>query len=345
MNERSIETSHEWRDWLSGIGASQIVVLTDANTHRHCYQYFKTQYLSTFPHHVFTLAAGENHKTLSAAEDIWGNLLTIGADKKTLLIALGGGVICDLGAFTAAAFKRGIAHAHVPTTHLAMVDAALGGKSAVNYGGYKNQLGFFHPAQAILTDVAFLKTLPEREAELGAAETLKHAAIADADFWQKLKQVNLSEIASSAAIIKQSALVKKNIVATDLRDSGPRQLLNFGHTTGHAIEALALEQNQPMHHGEAVALGCQIEAHIAAQMGLLNPAEAAEVANQFSRISTTLPPNLRAPESLWRFALSDKKNENGEVVFTLLKAIGQGVIGQRPSFEQFSIALNHAARG
>ncbi|RMG40345.1 MAG: 3-dehydroquinate synthase [Candidatus Dadabacteria bacterium] len=274
--------------------------------------------------------AGETHKNVSSLEKIWGRLLAGGFDRKSLVINLGGGLVGDLGGFAAACYMRGIDFIQCPTTLLAQVDAAVGGKVGVNFGGAKNIVGSFAQPVAVIIDTLLLKTLPGRELRAGMAEVIKHALIAGGDYFN-LVQNNIGRDILSCdleALIEGSCKIKADIVNQDEKETGLRKVLNFGHTAGHAFEMLLVGQNNEplLLHGEAVALGMLVEARISNLIGLLPQHELDVIVDLVNGagFEITLQQQL-AFSAVRRLMLKDKKNERGNIRWTLLKSIGDPV--------------------
>src|SRR5699024_190826 len=247
---------------LTEIAPSQIIVLTDENTKRDCLPIFHLKLSEKIEYKHICIPAGEEYKNLSTCNKIWQALSEAGADRESLLINLGGGVICDLGGFVAATYMRGIRWINIPTTLLSMVDASVGGKTGVDFNGLKNLIGIVRNPDIVGVDSTFLKTLSLRELRSGLAEMLKHALLTDLKYWNELKQIDFKTFTSITSYIYQSITIKKSIVSQDRYESGIRKQLNFGHTVGHAIETFFLHKNTPILHGEAVAAGIIIELYI-----------------------------------------------------------------------------------
>lgn len=271
------------------------------------------------------LKSGEEHKNLVAVEKIWAFYQKNHCSRNTLSIHLGGGVLGDLGGFAAATFKRGMPFLHIPTTLLSMVDAAIGGKTGFNYGKVKNLIGAFQMPEAIAVEPAFLKTLPNRFLASGYAEIFKHALIADADLWQKLiplKQADIPEM----SLIQKAQQTKLHIVAEDPEEKGCRKLLNYGHTIGHALEAISQTTAQPLQHGEAIAIGMQVENQMACELGHLDKA-ACQAIN--TKLQSFFPRKYALTEAEWTdflfFIQNDKKNRGKELNFTFLEGVGKGI--------------------
>ena len=266
------------------------------------------------------IKAGEQHKNLQTVQRIWKTRMKHHADRNALIINLGGGVITDLGGFTASTYKRGIKFINVPTTLLAMVDAAIGGKTGIDFGGAKNQIGTFSEAEEVLIDPVFLETLPDRELRSGLAEMLKYGFIADA----KLQEINLENYQD---FIVRSAKIKREIVSKDPTEKGLRKILNFGHTIGHAIESYSLTTDYSLLHGEAVALGMVAALWLSVkQVGLDE-----KVLRDFEK---RLPMLLSETETVLSevdiepilgYLVHDKKNKGEKPQFVLLEAVGKPI--------------------
>jgi 3-dehydroquinate synthase len=274
------------------------------------------------------LPDGEAFKTWESLNAIFAALLAAQADRGTVLVALGGGVIGDLTGFAAATYQRGIAHVQVPTTLLAQVDSSVGGKTAINHPLGKNMIGAFHQPSAVMADTATLATLPERELASGLAEVVKYGAIFDIEFlgWleRNAERLLAREAPALAEAIRRSCEIKAAIVAADERESGVRALLNFGHTFGHAIESAAGYGN--ILHGEAVATGMAMAARFSARTGRMALGDAQRLIALLERLR--LPVNApRFRREVWlEYMGRDKKNEGGRVTLILLDALGRAAI-------------------
>ncbi|MCK6694924.1 MAG: 3-dehydroquinate synthase, partial [Thermoanaerobaculia bacterium] len=249
--------------WLRKHDYSQIFMVTDENVRQYCLSVFlqKAGLPASVP--LVVIPAGEWHKNLSAGEQIWQAMFNARLDRKALVINLGGGVIGDMGGFCAATFKRGVDFIQVPTTLLAMTDAAIGGKLGVDFQGIKNAVGVFRNPAAVFADPLFLQTLPPRELRSGFAEVIKHALIGDPVLWEKIRNIPAGRLGAGNAdwsdLLHASIAVKVRVVTEDPLEKGIRALLNFGHTIGHAIESYFLNTDDPLTHGEAVAIGMVCE--------------------------------------------------------------------------------------
>lgn len=310
--------------FLSHKNHSKLFVLVDENTHSFCLQSFLSLIAFDKTIEIIEIESGEIHKNIETVVEIWQILSDYQADRHALMINLGGGVITDLGGFVASTYKRGIDFVQVPTTLLSMVDAAIGGKNGIDLGFLKNQVGTITRPQLVLILPTFLNTLDKRQWRSGLAEMLKHGLIYSKNHWNKLKNLENLTIEDLSFLIKESAEIKSTIVSKDPNEQGLRKILNFGHTLGHAIESYALENEsiEPLLHGEAIATGMILEAHISFQMGYL-------LKEDFNEIYVVLAKYFEKPkfelsfEKLENYMLNDKKNRDGQLKFVLLYEIGQ----------------------
>ena len=306
---------------------SSVHVLCDQNTYAHCWP--KINNASELSgSNVIVIEPGESNKTLTTCRKVWNALVDNGADRNSLFISLGGGVVTDLGGFCASTFMRGMHFAHVPTTLMGQTDAAIGGKQGVDFGKLKNYLGVISAPGFIVVDTTFLQTLPERELRNGFAETIKHAIIGDRDFLQEIADLALDTIPGNTELVARSIKVKQSFVEGDVHDRGQRASLNFGHTIGHAIESAAMGTKSPLLHGESVALGMLAEASISVeQCGLPE--------NDYNKISELITAHFGDvsakgldAEEVVKLLGKDKKRQGKDVKFALLEAIGRPLTGQ-----------------
>ncbi|MBT8324295.1 MAG: 3-dehydroquinate synthase [Winogradskyella sp.] len=313
-------------DHIHSSNYSNIFVLVDENTKEHCLRYFcNSLKISITTIKVLTIEAGEVYKTIDTCVSLWQSLTDNNADRKSLLINLGGGVITDLGGFVACTFKRGINYVNIPTSLLAMVDASVGGKTGVDLGVLKNQIGVISNAEMVLIDSAFLKTLPKEQMVSGFAEMLKHGLIYDSNYWKSL--MNLTELNHQFldSLILRSIEIKHQVVSTDPNESGLRKILNFGHTIGHAIESYFLNINnrRSLLHGEAIAIGMVVEAYMSLKLQGLQLEELhqikATILKWFGQ-EHIKPIDYEPIIDLMRF---DKKNSHGKIKYVLINSIGK----------------------
>jgi len=305
---------------------SKIFLLVDENTFEHCVPQLISQVKFLEHAEIIEIESGEDNKTLEVCYQIWKTLSEYKADRNSLLINLGGGVITDMGGFIASTFKRGIGFINIPTTLLSQIDASVGGKVGVDFEGLKNMIGVFNEAEATFIFPEFLKTLDKRQMLSGYAEALKHALIVDAQYWEQLKEGMLSNADNWYNLICKSIEIKNQIVKKDPNEKNERKLLNFGHTVGHAIESYSLENDMlPLFHGESVAVGMICEAYISHQKMELSKKELDNICNTLLNFYS---PYMLSGEFHQYVELMkhDKKNENSEINFTLLNAIGEGVV-------------------
>ncbi|WP_017731193.1 3-dehydroquinate synthase [Nafulsella turpanensis] len=301
---------------------SQLAVLTDEHTSRHCLPKIKRALPESFT--SIEIQSGEENKNLQSCSHIWEALTSTGFDRKGILINLGGGVLTDMGGFCAATYKRGIRFINIPTTLLSQVDASVGGKLGIDFMGFKNHIGLFQEAEAVLIDADFLSTLPLQELRSGYAEVVKHALIADAHHWQQLQEKDWQQ-QDWQQIIRHSIGLKQQITLADPREKGLRKILNFGHTIGHAVESYFLENGPKLLHGEAVAIGMVAEAYLSYLKTGLSAEELQNCCSYISEIFPLASIPESAFEQLISLALQDKKNERGIIHCTLLSQVGKAV--------------------
>ena len=336
MSEISAENSvhfntegyQKFNQFLKEKNFTKIFVLVDTNTHIHCLAPFMQKLESETPVEVLEIEAGEENKTLETCSGLWEALSELGGDRKSLLVNLGGGVITDLGGFVAAAFKRGISCVHFPTTLLAMVDAALGGKNGVNLGALKNQVGVIKKPEMVVADTSFLSTLNAAEMRSGLAEMLKHGLIADEDYWNRLNSLGNLDLNDLEGLIKESVVIKEKVVQQDPFEKGLRKSLNFGHTLGHAIESYFLEQQDKdkLLHGEAVAAGMVLAAYLSSEIEGFPNKDRDIIRQNIISLYGRIHLNEEDQEKIIDLLKFDKKNEGGKINFVLLRKIGDPIV-------------------
>lgn len=316
------------------------VVIIDENVSDLWLEFLITSFSGLEKAEIIVLPAGEENKVLEICNQVWTALSEYEIGRNDLIINVGGGVITDLGGFIAATFKRGMAFINVPTTLLSQVDASVGGKTGIDLGPYKNQIGVFADADYVFIDPRFLTTLPAIEIESGFAEMLKHGLIAFKTYWEELKKINPVENPQGLlAKIRASVSIKRDIVAKDHKEGGIRKTLNFGHTIGHALEGYCLSQNNAIPHGYGVAWGMVAESYISLEMKLISKTEFNEIDTFIRSIYPPLALNQDAIPALESIMRNDKKNKSGIMQFTLLKGIGATVYDQKVSSETIQKAL------
>lgn len=284
---------------------------------------------------------GEEHKNLDTVKEIYRFLIEEGFDRKDLLLALGGGVVGDTTGYAAATYLRGIDFVQVPTTLLAQADSSIGGKTGVDFDGYKNMVGAFKMPKLVYMNLRVLTTLEDRQFFSGFGEVMKHGLIKDAMFYEWLIE-NMYEICERDLNVLQEMLirsctVKKLVVEKDPTEQGDRALLNFGHTIGHAIEKA---KHFELYHGECVALGAVAAAYISWKRELISMEEYYEIRDMFVPFNLPISVDDINPEEILRLTKSDKKMESGKIKFVLLKKIGKAVIDNTVTDEEILAAIN-----
>jgi 3-dehydroquinate synthase len=299
----------------------KLVIVTDENVfklHSSKFEGFTT----------IQLPAGEEFKQQRTVDDIISKLLELEADKQTILVGVGGGVITDMTGYAASIYKRGIKLVQVPTSILAMVDASVGGKNGVDVGPYKNMVGTVYQPDLLLFDYSFLDTLPEEEWVNGFAEIIKHACIKDADFFDFLSSKTLDDFRKDktllAALIEKNVAIKTTVVLKDEFETGDRKLLNFGHTIGHAIENI-----YQLPHGHAVSIGMLAACRISEEINNFSSIEKEKLANLLQRYHLPVEFSFDK-ENIWKILVMDKKRSNDSMSFILLDTIGKAVIKPIP---------------
>lgn len=301
---------------------ARIVVLCDENTHAHCLPPLAENVPSLSEYEIVEIPAGEEYKNLDTCRQIWESLSDLHADRRTLLVNLGGGVVSDMGGFAASCYMRGIPFVNIPTTLLAQVDASVGGKTGVDLGGIKNIVGCFALPEMVVVSPVFLSSLPQREVLSGFAEMLKHGLIRSRAHWQALSGSKDFSLEETAHLVYDSIRIKYDVVREDPKEKGVRKVLNFGHTIGHAVESYFMDTDAPISHGHAVAIGMVCESWLSAQLSTLEvgfpPALREYVKGLYG--PTHLPEE--AVETMVETMRHDKKNTHRGINFTLLQQVG-----------------------
>lgn len=308
----------------------KIFILVDENTKTACLPFISDHVPALKEAAILEIESGEKNKSISTCEKLWTRLTEKSADRSTLLMNLGGGVIGDVGGFIASTYMRGIDFINIPTTLLSMVDASSGGKNGINFSGLKNQVGTFTKPAAVFISPSFLKTLPERELKSGFAEVIKHALIADKEKWNELKQVESFTDLNWEQLISHSVSIKNKIVNADFKERNKRKTLNFGHTVGHALESYSAKHHpDPLKHGEAILFGMIAEIFLSQKVLGFPEHEADEVISFLQKHIRHFSGNIDT-DGIMELILADKKNEQRAVNFVLLSKVGEPVINQRP---------------
>lgn len=302
---------------------SNVFVLTDKNVG----PLYLPLILSAIPikKTAFTLPAGEKTKNIDTVKQIWEAMHTAHCDRKSLVLIVGGGVLADMGGFAASTYMRGLDFINIPTTLLSQVDASIGGKLGIDFAGIKNLIGTFTSPKGIIIDTQTLSSLPKRELLSGLSEVIKYGLIYDKRFFEKVTSKHFMEFTRQELlkILTKACKIKAKIISSDTSEQGSRKILNFGHTIGHAIEAVRLDTDAPLLHGEAVSVGMVAEAKISQLMGYITEEEVALIKKSLDKMwlpTTVTDINV---EKVMEKMLSDKKNAKGEIHFVLLESIGK----------------------
>ena len=320
---------------------SSIYILVDSNTQDKCSRFLSEKIEADVRIEWIEIEPGEESKTILTCSEIWKTLSETGADRKSLLINLGGGIVTDIGGFVASSFKRGIDFVHIPTTLLGMVDAAIGGKNGVNLDNLKNQIGIIRPPQLVVVDVGYLSTLPSEEMRSGLAEMLKHGLIANEDYLDSFKELSQFHIDKLPELIRDSIRIKTKIAEKDPFEDGLRMALNFGHTLGHAIESYQMESpsKTKLLHGEAVAIGMILALKLSADILQFSKEKCDKASQLISQYFKTVTFNSEDVTNVKTYLKHDKKNSNGNINFVLLEKIGQPKLNCRVSDDQINKAF------
>lgn len=318
---------NSWSELISNPKYHNIVVLIDENVSELYLEYFLTTFPALSKAEIICVPAGEENKCLEICAQVWASLSEYRITRKDLIINIGGGVTTDMGGFIASCYKRGVDFINVPTTLLSMVDASVGGKTGIDFEGFKNQIGTFAEPVHVFIDPRFLKTVSKEELQSGFAEMLKHGLIASESHWNKLLTLgDIEEV--SADLIKDSVQIKYNVVEQDPREASIRKTLNYGHTIGHAIESYLLESNQALPHGYCVGIGMVLENLISEKLGLLSDKDCKSINDELLKLYPLPSLKSEATSQILQLCLQDKKNEGGLVRMSLIDKIGSCLFDQ-----------------
>ncbi len=309
---------------------SNIFIIVDTYTNELCLPKLLPNIETELTIEIIEFEPGEHNKNIETCIQIWNVLTELGGDRKSLIINLGGGVVTDLGGFVASTFKRGIDFINIPTTLLSMVDASVGGKTGVDLGNLKNQIGVINVPQMVLIDSQYLESLPKNELRSGLAEMLKHGLIFDKTYWEKFLDMKILDFSDFDELIYRSVEIKNEIVIQDPTEKHIRRALNFGHTLGHAIESYFLENENKttLLHGEAIAIGMILESYISLHKNLITEQEYFQIKNTLKDIYDEVIFEDNDIEPILELLIHDKKNEYGNIQFALIEGIGKIKINQ-----------------
>ena len=320
----------EIQEFLQTMNYDRLFILTDENTQLKCYPL--VQDIPAFQEaFIITVKPDDTHKNIEQLSHIWAQLSSHGASRNSLLINLGGGMITDMGGFAGATFKRGMQTINIPTTLMASVDAAVGGKTGINFNGLKNEIGSFYPPACVFISGEFLKTLDRDNLLSGYAEMMKHALISSMDAYASVFLFDLDAPINYDffnRMIAQSVAIKQRIVEEDPKELNIRKALNFGHTIGHAYESLSFKQGMPLLHGQAVAAGMISELYLSHKQCGFPMEKLSQVVYYIKAYYPAFVFDCKEYETLYELMTHDKKNEDGKINFTLLANIGEVRINQ-----------------
>ena len=348
MSQRVIISTHLESELVTALAECEhdkLFVLTDTTTQELCLPVIKNFY--SLKHiQVITIPASDSHKDIESLMMVWKGLQEGGASRHSCMINLGGGMVTDLGGFAASTFKRGINFINIPTTLLAMVDASVGGKTGINFGGLKNEVGVFNDSKYVILDTEFLKTLDAENICSGYAEMLKHGLISDEKMWAELVGFDLAhpDLQQLQRMVGDSVAVKERIVEQDPHEHGIRKALNLGHTFGHAFESWALKR-KPVLHGYAVAFGLIPELYLSVMKTGFPTEKMRQTVNFIKEYYGSLPITCDDYDELIELMRHDKKNQDGIINFTLLGGIGDIRINQSATIDEIKEAFDFFREG
>jgi 3-dehydroquinate synthase len=332
--------------------SNQIFILVDENTKIHCLPGLQSFVPRLQNAEVIEVKSGDIWKSINSAVHVWSMLSKKNADRDSVLVNLGGGTISDLGGFVAATYKRGITYMNVPTTLLAMTDAAIGGKTGINLNNMKNQIGVFALPRAVFIYTGFLRTLDKHHLLNGIAEVLKYGLILDEGLWKKISRMDFQKLLDEPFrdsmwddLIKKTVITKSDIAEKDFRDMKERKYLSFGHTYGHAFETYAMNENlDGLSHGHAVALGMICESYLSTLKTGLKQKDLNEIVSVITSNYSLFPLSTDSYQKIIDIIKVDKKSIQGKIAFTLLKSPGNAMINQFCTQEMMEETLDFYSR-
>ncbi len=322
------EAYNQLNNYLIDNQINKIFVLVDENTNIHCLPKFTAKISNTIEIVTIIIKAGEINKNITTCIQVWKKLTELQADRKSLMINLGGGMVTDLGGFVASTFKRGVNFINIPTTLLSMVDASVGSKTGVDLDNLKNLIGLFSNPEMVVIDPTFLETISEREIKSGVAEIIKYGLTFNPKLLDDIKHDKWKSINNLNDIIHQSIGIKNKVVLEDFKETNLRKALNYGHTVGHAIESYFLEHQvlENLLHGEAVAIGMVVEAYVSKKLYGFPINELESLKNYILKTYGKITIEKEHYTAILDLMKHDKKNINGVVKYILLKNVGEFVL-------------------
>lgn len=329
------------QDAINAVGPDRLFVLCDDTTAQLCWP--KVNGFGCMKDaKLITIAAGDTNKSLEAIAHVWSELQQGGASRHSMMVNLGGGMVTDLGGFAASTFKRGIHFVNIPTTLLSLVDASVGGKTGINFGGLKNEIGVFNTADVVILDTQFLATMDNDNMCSGYAEMLKHGLINNKEMLAELLRFDISnpDLKELQRMVAESVQVKEHVVEVDPLEHGLRKALNLGHTVGHAFESFAMEKEQPVLHGHAVAYGIICELFMSCVKTGFPQDVMRQVVNYIKEYYGKMTITCDDYPTLFELMTHDKKNTAGKINFTLLSDVGGIEINQTATREEIYEALD-----
>ena len=328
-----LESISRLHDFISNLKPSKIFILVDHNTKKHCLPILFKHNPDLINCHIIDIGLGESIKSISNFQLVCKVLISKDIDRNSLILNLGGGVICDFGGFVSSVLKRGVCFINVPTSLMSQVDASIGGKVALNLGEHKNQIGLFSNPNSVIIYPPFLSSLPQEHILSAHSEIYKYALIYDAYLWEKISVMGLLDMSQLNTIIHKCVEIKTTIVELDYHDFNVRRKLNFGHSIGHAIESVFLNQNKPISHGFALSIGIICETYIS----YLKYGFSQNILNRVAEVILSIFPSISLHSTednlILEYLKSDKKNLQGLLNFTLIKDIGVAEVNC-PVFEK-----------
>lgn len=324
---------------IAELNPTKIFVIVDENTKHHCLPIFKENFTEEFL--TIEIESGERNKTIESSRYIWDHLIRLKADRSSLIINLGGGVIGDMGGYCASCYMRGLRFIQIPTTLLSMVDASVGSKLGIDYQGHKNIIGLFNDPELVWIQTSFLDTLSKRQLKSGFAEVIKHSLVSDTLDFEKLSTTHVNETHITESLVYNSIKVKNEIVKSDPFDLAKRKVLNFGHTIGHAIEATFVNTEKEIFHGEAIAIGMICESYLSHRLNRLKKSELDVISNYINVNYDTILILEKDQKSILEFLKLDKKNKDNKLLFVLLDKIGTASYDHQVSEKNILESLNY----